>query len=86
MTLPLVLLIGIMVVSGLWLFRQTLNVRPWLNEAPLPGAPGHVSFHVPAAKVGLWVFLAIATSLFVLLVSAYSVSYTHLTLPTNREV
>jgi len=59
------------VVSGLWLFRQTLGVRPWLIERPVPGAPGHVSFQVPTAKVGLWVFLAIATSLFVLLVSAY---------------
>jgi cytochrome c oxidase subunit 3 len=71
MTIGLVALTLLMAVIVWWLFRQTINVQPWQAgiAAPLPrgGAAPR-----PPAKVALWVFLAVATSLFVLFVSAYA--------------
>jgi cytochrome c oxidase subunit 3 len=52
-----------------WLWRQGLATKPWLatgigaEEAPMP---------MSAAKLGLGVFMAVAASLLVLLISAYS--------------
>lgn len=57
-------------IAGWWLSRQGLLTKPWLAEGTahdLPGAPPQ-----PAVRVGLWVFLAVAGSLFSLLLSAYS--------------
>lgn len=57
-------------VAGWWLSQQGLLTKPWLEEGlahDLPGAPRQ-----PAARVGLWMFLAVAGSLFALLLSAYS--------------
>jgi cytochrome c oxidase subunit 3 len=54
-----------------WLFRQSINVQPWVAQAATqdvhPGVLGR-----PAAKTALWVFLAVATSLFALFISAYA--------------
>jgi cytochrome c oxidase subunit III len=71
MTIGLVFLSLLMAVILWWLFRQTVNVQPWqahavAHEVRGPGAPR------PAAKTALWVFLAVATSLFVLFISAYA--------------
>jgi cytochrome c oxidase subunit 3 len=54
----------------LWLFRQTVNVQPWQGVAvhERGGGPSER----PPAKAALWVFLAVATSLFALFISAYS--------------
>jgi cytochrome c oxidase subunit 3 len=54
-----------------WLFRQTTNVQPWEAEVAVQGARGATPSR-PAAKTALWVFLAVATSLFALFVSAYA--------------
>ena len=71
MTIGLVFLTGLMAVIVWWLFRQTINVRPW--DAQVAVAPvGGARAPRPAAKTALWVFLGVATSLFVLFVSAYS--------------
>jgi len=71
MTIGLVFLSVLMAVIVWWLFRQTINVQPWQAQAALPearaGAPAP-----PAAKMALWVFLAVATSLFALFASAYA--------------
>jgi len=71
MTIGLVALTLLMAVIVWWLFRQTINVQPWLAGVavalPLGGTAPR-----PPAKVALWVFLAVATSLFVLFVSAYA--------------
>ena len=70
MTLALVFLSLMMAVIVGWLLWQTINVQPWqaqLAVAAPPSAPAR-----PLAKTGLWVFLAVATSLFVLFISAYS--------------
>ena len=52
-----------------WLLRQTLNVRPWVSQRSVASVDG--ALQLPKVKVGLWVFLAVATSLFALLISAY---------------
>jgi cytochrome c oxidase subunit 3 len=71
MTLSLVLLSLLMGVIVVWLFRQTVNVQPWQGAIAANEVPGGPSPR-PAAKTALWVFLAVATSLFALFVSAYS--------------
>lgn len=54
-----------------WLLRQTLNVRPWVSQRSVASVDGDGALPLPKVKVGLWVFLAVATSLFALLISAY---------------
>jgi cytochrome c oxidase subunit 3 len=71
MTFGLVLLSLLMGVVVVWLFRQTINVQPWGGAIAAHEAPGG-PLPRPAAKTALWVFLAVATSLFALFVSAYS--------------
>ena len=53
-----------------WLVRKTLNTSPWVEQrVETVGREGALSL-LPV-QVGLWVFLAVATSLFALLVAAY---------------
>ena len=70
MTIGLVFLTGLMAVIVWWLFRQTINVQPWQARAAVVDVRGAAPR--PAIKMALWVFLAVATSLFVLFVSAYA--------------
>ncbi|MFQ3787259.1 cytochrome c oxidase subunit 3 [Halomonas sp. A29] len=70
MTVTLVFLAVMMALFGGWLFSHSINVRPW--EAQAAGAQS--SQLPPAAtapRVGLAVFLAVASSLFALTISAY---------------
>lgn len=71
MTIGLVFLTGLMAVIVVWLMRQTIRVQPWQPHAVAAeirvGAADR-----PPAKTALWVFLAVATSLFVLFVSAWA--------------
>lgn len=53
-----------------WLMRQTL-VEPWRAEVVLPEVRVGLAAK-PNAKVALWVFLGVASSLFVLFASAYA--------------
>ena len=71
MTIGLVLLTALMAVIVGWLFRQTIHVQPWQAQVAVPGMAGGRDAR-PTAKAALWVFLAVATSLFVLFVSAYA--------------
>jgi cytochrome c oxidase subunit 3 len=58
--------------AGWWLFRQGLAAKPWL-EVGITGDAGWTGpLPRPTAKTGLGAFLAVAGSLFALLVSAYS--------------
>jgi cytochrome c oxidase subunit 3 len=70
-TISLLVLVAIMAVVVWWLFRQTLNVRPWIAQRPIENVHGDGALSLPPVKVGLGVFLAVATSLFALLISAY---------------
>jgi cytochrome c oxidase subunit III len=67
---PLLLLGAIMAIVVGWLLRQTLNAKPWIAQPAIEdGQEG--AFSLPAVKIGLGVFLVVATSLFALLISAY---------------
>lgn len=69
MTIGLMFFSLLMAVIVWWLMRQTL-VEPWRAEVVVPEVRmGLVA--KPTAKVALWVFLGVASSLFVLFVSAY---------------
>jgi cytochrome c oxidase subunit III len=69
MTIGLVFLSVLMATIVWWLFRQTINVQPWQAQVAVRGDAATTP---PAAKMALWVFLAVATSLFALFVSAYA--------------
>ena len=90
MTITLVVLVAIMATVVWWLFRQTINVRPWIAQGPIDNVQGaqegEGALSLPPMKVGLGVFLAVATSLFALLISAYfmrrmGTDWTTLTVP-----
>lgn len=70
MTIALAFLTLLMAVIVVWLLRQTVNVQPWQPQPA--GVEASVPTPRPAIQTALWVFLAVATSLFVLFVSAYS--------------
>ncbi|MGH6822095.1 MAG: cytochrome c oxidase subunit 3 [Methylocella sp.] len=57
------------VIVAWWIAQQRLAAKPWLETGPI-GDSGASS--LPAAKIGLAVFLAVVGSLFALLISAYS--------------
>lgn len=75
MTIGMVFLTLLMGVIVFWLLRQTVNVQPWQAQAALPEGHGDAAVR-PAAKIALWVFLGVATSLFVLFISAYAMRLT----------
>ena len=54
-----------------WLSRQRLFAKPWLEEGLAGEFPGTGASQLPAAKLGLGVFLAVVGSLFALTLSAY---------------
>jgi cytochrome c oxidase subunit 3 len=70
-TTSLLVLAAIMAIVVGWLLRQTLNVKPWISQRPVENVDGEGALPLPRVKVGLGVFLAVATSLFALLISAY---------------
>ncbi len=71
MSIILVFMALIAGIAGWWLSRQRLMAKPWL-EANCDGdfIPAEQSA-MPAAKIGLGVFLAVVGALFSLLMSAY---------------
>jgi cytochrome c oxidase subunit 3 len=71
MTATLIVLAVIMGSVVFWLIRQTINVQPWAEEGLVGHDHAGGAFSIPPAKVGLLVFLAVASSLFSLFVSAY---------------
>ena len=71
MTITLVFLAVLMAAVLWWLFRQSVGVEPWVARAGAQDIHGGV-FARPAAKTALVTFLAVATSLFALFISAYA--------------
>lgn len=71
MTITLIFVAGIMVTVIGWLFRQTINTQPWVATAEDDAVSGR-SLDTNSKTVGLATFLAVATSLFALFVSAYT--------------
>ncbi|HYZ33899.1 MAG TPA: cytochrome c oxidase subunit 3 [Crenalkalicoccus sp.] len=58
-------------VIGWWLSQQRLMSKPWLEAGPAGELPGTAASPTPPAKLGLWVFMAVAGALLTLFVSAY---------------
>jgi cytochrome c oxidase subunit 3 len=54
-----------------WLLRQTINVQPWVANAADNAVSGR-SLDTNSKTIGLVTFLAVATSLFGLFISAYT--------------
>jgi cytochrome c oxidase subunit III len=69
MNITFLFLAVIAAIVAWWLAQQRLTAKPWL-DAGLIGDPG--ASPLPAAKIGLGVFLAVVGCLFTLLISAYS--------------
>lgn len=63
-------------IAGWWLSQQRLAAKPWLEQGIAVDLRGDLGTSVPAAKIGLGVFLAVVGSLFALLISAYSMRTT----------
>jgi cytochrome c oxidase subunit III len=63
---------GLAAIAGWWLSQQRLATKPWLEEGLAADLREDGVSSLPAAKVGLGIFLAVAGALFALLVSAYS--------------
>jgi cytochrome c oxidase subunit 3 len=70
MEVTLLLLAAIGTIVAWWLSKQRLMSKPWLEEGVIGEVPGSSSY--PTAKIGLAVFLAVASSLFALFISAYT--------------
>lgn len=71
MTITLIFLALLMAAILWWLFRQTVNVQPWVAHGPTGDVhPGVLAR--PTAKTALIAFLGVATSLFALFISAYA--------------
>lgn len=73
MSAIILFIVVIAVIVGWWLSGQRLTAKPWLEEGPIGEFPGTGAMTLPAAKIGLGVFLAVAGCLFTLVISAYSV-------------
>jgi cytochrome c oxidase subunit 3 len=73
MTIALIFMAILMIVVAWWLLKQTADTQPWQANELDPAMEGYSgrSFHKPERKLGLFVFLAVVTSLFSLFISAY---------------
>ncbi len=71
MTITLVFLGAIMITVITWLLRQTLNTQPWVSDAAADAVSG-TSLDTSNKAIGLTTFLAVATAIFALFLSAYT--------------
>ena len=55
----------------MFFFRQIIQ-KPWVTADGSAPVHGGAEFSLPKAKVGLWVFCAVVTSLFLLFIASYS--------------
>ena len=58
-----------------WLLVQRLKTKPWAEQGVIPGSQDSLTSSAP--KVGLWAFLAMVTSLFLVFVGAYIMRKDH---------
>lgn len=71
MSVAIVFMAVLVAVAAWWLSQQRLNAKPWTEEGVIGEFDGTGAMSLPAAKIGMGVFLAVVGSLFALLVSAY---------------
>ena len=72
MSITILFLAVMATIVAWWLSRQRLMAKPWLEEGAIGDFPDTGASSLPAAKIGLGVFLAVVGSLFALLIGAYS--------------
>lgn len=72
MTIVLLFIGVIAVIAGWWLAKQRLMSKPWLEESVVGDVAYETASLPTQTKIGLGVFLAVVSALFVLLISAYS--------------
>lgn len=77
MTITLGFLALLMGAVVWWLVKQSVNMQPWVAVVGAQDVHGSL-LRQPPAKTALWVFLAVATSLFALFVSAYAMRINYL--------
>ena len=73
MSVVLLFLAVLAVIVGWWLSQQRLMAKPWLETGSIDNFPGTGAVTLPAAKIGLGIFLAVVGCLFALFISAYSI-------------
>jgi cytochrome c oxidase subunit 3 len=71
-TITLIFLAIIMATVITWLLKQTFNTQPWVSNATDDAFSG-ASLEGSTKAIGLTTFLAVATSLFALFISAYTI-------------
>ena len=71
MTITLIFLAIIMATVIFWLLKQTFNVEPWVSDEVADEVTG-ASLDLKPQAIALTTFMAVATSLFALFASAYS--------------
>ena len=71
MQITLIFLAVVMATVIGWLLKQSLNTQPWVSDEAADAVSG-ASIDANSKMVGLTTFLAIATSLFALFISAYT--------------
>jgi cytochrome c oxidase subunit III len=67
----LFLLVPIGAIIAWWLSHQRLMAKPWLEVSAIGEVPDTGASSLPAATIGLGLFLAVVSSLFALFISAY---------------
>jgi cytochrome c oxidase subunit 3 len=67
--LPAMLIAMLTAITVWWLLIQRLKEKPWTQQGVVPTS--QETIYSSAPKVGLWLFLAVVTSLFGLFASAY---------------
>ncbi len=72
MSITILFLAVIATIVAWWLSQQRLTAKPWLEEGSIGDFLDTGASSLPAAKIGLGVFLAVVGSLFALLIGAYS--------------
>ena len=72
MYITLIFLGVIMATVITWLLRQTFNTQPWVSS-PADDAVSGASIDTNTKAIGLTIFLAVATSVFALFISAYTI-------------
>lgn len=72
MYITLIFLGVIMATLVTWLLKQTFNTQPWVSE-PADDAVSGASIDTNTKAIGLTTFLAVATSVFALFISAYTI-------------
>jgi cytochrome c oxidase subunit III len=63
---------SVALIAAWWLTQQRIATKPWLEEGPSADLRTISVSPLPAAKIGLAVFLAVVGSLFALFILAYS--------------